>query len=47
MCIGLNITELAHDMQAQVSKYVKEELNLVNSYDTWYGKVNLPIITCI
>ncbi len=25
-------------MQAQVAKYVSDELGLVNSYDTWHGK---------
>ena len=35
--VGLKVIEVAHDMQAQVSKYVRE-LKLVNSYDTWHGK---------
>ena len=39
---GINITEVAHDIQAQVSKYVKETLGLVESYDTWHGTV-----TCV
>ncbi len=25
-------------MQAQVAKYVSDELGLINSYDTWHGK---------
>ena len=29
--------EVAHDIQAQVSKYVKSDLKLTNSYDTWHG----------
>ena len=33
---GLNITEVAHDIQTQVSKYVRDDLKLVNSYDTWH-----------
>ena len=36
--VGLKVTEVAHDMQAQVSKYVRDTLKLVNSYDTWHGK---------
>ena len=37
MCnVGLRV-EVAHDIQAQVSKYVKETLGLVNFYDTWHG----------
>lgn len=40
MCnVGLRVVEVAHDIQAQVSKYVKETLGLVNSYDTWHGTV--------
>ena len=37
--IGLKVTEVAHDIQAQVSKYVIGTLRLVNSYDTWHGTV--------
>ena len=33
---GLNITEVAHDYQATIKKYV-EELGMMNSYDTWHG----------
>ena len=35
---GLKVVEVAHDYQAQVQKYVVDELNLTNSYDTWHGK---------
>ena len=35
---GLNITEVAHDIQLQVTRYVKEDMGMVNSYDTWHGK---------
>lgn len=38
---GLRVVEVAHDIQAQVSKYVKETLGLVNSYDTWHGTKNV------
>ena len=34
----MNITEVAHDFQVGVKKYVTEELGVVNSYDTWHGK---------
>ena len=34
----LNVAEVAHDHQAQVTKYVTEELQLINSYDTWHGE---------
>ena len=36
--VGLNIVEVAHDNQPVVKKYVTDELNLLNSYDTWHGK---------
>ncbi len=35
---GLNIVEVAHDNQSVVKKYVTDDLNLTNSYDTWHGK---------
>ena len=34
--VGLNVTEVAHDYQPAIKKYV-EELGMVNSYDTWHG----------
>ena len=34
--LGLHVTEVAHDIQQQVSRFVNE-LGLVNSYDTWHG----------
>ena len=37
--IGLHVVEVAHDIQAQVAKYIRETLGLVNSYDTWHGMV--------
>ena len=35
--VGLRITEVAHDIQQQVSRYISAELHLINSYDTWHG----------
>ena len=35
---GLNIVEVAHDIQQQVARYVTSDLKLLNSYDTWHGK---------
>ena len=35
--IGLNVTEVAHDIQQTVSRYITLDLSLVNSYDTWHG----------
>ena len=32
---GLNITEVAHNIQLQVTRYVKEDMGMVNS---WHGK---------
>ncbi len=42
--IGLNIVEVAHDIQAQVASYVKKELGVVNSYDTWHGIIANQIL---
>ena len=35
------MVEVAHDMQLQVGRYISLELNLLNSYDTWHGKMCL------
>ena len=42
--IGLNIKEVAHDYAMSVSDYVINELQLLNSYDTWHGMYNLRCI---
>ena len=34
---GLNVTEVAHDYQPQVTQFVTKELHATNSYDTWHG----------
>ena len=34
---GLNVVEVAHDMQLAVGRYVKDDLELLNSFDTWHG----------
>ena len=34
---GLNVVEVAHDMQLAVGWYVKQDLELLNSFDTWHG----------
>ena len=37
ICIRrFNITEVAHDYQSAIKRYV-EELGMVNSYETWHG----------
>ena len=36
---GLKIVEVAHDNQTQVTKYIKEDLDLLNSYDTCHGEL--------
>ena len=35
--IGLHVVKVAHNIQVQVAKYIRETLGLVNSYDTWHG----------
>ena len=42
---GLNITEVAHDYQATIKLYVRQ-LGMVNSYDTWQGKVSIGFQWC-
>ena len=37
---GLNVVEVAHDIQLSVSKYITESLSLINSFDTWHGELN-------
>ena len=37
VCIGLNVTEEAHDIQQQMSSFIISDLSLVTSYDTWHG----------
>ena len=34
---GLKVTEVAHDIQMQVARYL-QDMGFVNSYDTWHGK---------
>ena len=38
---GLKVVEVAHahDMQLAVGRYVKQDLKLLNSFDTWHGMV--------
>ena len=38
LCIGLNVVEVAHDNSPSVKMYITQDLNLVNSYDTWHGR---------
>eukprot|EP00731_Ephydatia_muelleri_P015271 Em0008g991a len=37
---GLNVTEVAHDFQSQVTRFVTDELRAINSYDTWHANRN-------
>ena len=37
---GLNVTEVAHDLQQQVARFVTVQLGVVNSFDTWHGMIN-------
>ena len=36
---GLNVVEVAHDIQLSVSKYISDSLFLINSFDTWHGEL--------
>ena len=45
---GLKVVEVAHDMQLAVGRYVKQDLKLLNSFDTWHGmKVTAMVLTCM
>ena len=35
----VDVREVAHDMQHQVSGFVSADLKMVNSFDTWHGKL--------
>ena len=34
------MTEVAHDCDVGMQKYVTDDLGLVNSYDTWQRSIN-------
>lgn len=38
--VGLNVTEVAHDYEPLVTRFITEELLAINSYDTWHGKLS-------
>ena len=38
--VGLKIVEVAHDFQQQIKNYITNDLQLLNSYDTWHGMCN-------
>ena len=40
------MSEVAHDHQVQVKKYVREELHLKNTSGTWHGRV-VCVCACV
>ncbi len=44
---GLKVVEVAHDMQLAVGHYVKQDLKLLNSFDTWHGMKWCSLYVCI
>ena len=42
--IGLDVREVAHDCAVTVSEYISVELGLLNSYDTWHGKLQNKLV---
>ena len=43
--LGVDVREVAHDMQHQVSRFVSADLNLVNSFNTWWhGKLIYSVL---
>ena len=45
--VGVKVVEVAHDIQSAVSKYIRETLKLVNSYDTWHGTTYIICVVYI
>lgn len=43
---GLDVKEVAHDHQVQVSRLVTEEFGFLNSYDTWHGALEVHSFLC-
>ena len=41
--VDLKVVEVAYDYQPQVSRYVTDDLQLLNSYDTWHGKSSIDM----
>ena len=40
------MSEVAHDMQHQVSGFVSADLKMVNSFDTWWhGKIIYSVLS--
>ena len=35
--VGLEVTEVAHDYQPQIQKFLEKEIHCLNSFDTWHG----------
>ena len=44
LVLELNIVEVAHDYQLQVIRYITDNLQLLNSYDTWHGNYLVLIL---
>ena len=42
-CAGLNVVEIARDIQLPVSKFITDSLALINSFDTWHGELMVPL----
>ena len=47
MCVDLNIKEVAHDYATSVSDYITNDLQLLNSYDTWHGMHYLEVYSSV
>ena len=37
--LGLNVVEVAHDNCSSVKRFIIDDLNIVNSFDTWHGEI--------
>ena len=41
--VGLEVTEVAHDYQPQIQKFLEKEIQRLNSFDTWHGNYTLKV----
>lgn len=47
MVIGLKIVEVAHDNCSTVKNAIEKDFHMINSFDTWHGKLNTYIVLLI
>ena len=43
--LGLNVFEVAHDNCSYVKRFIIDDFNIVNSFDTWHGVICFTLST--